>query len=102
MSEKLLQINFKFSVSKDEYEQAANSLASKFADLDGLRWKVWILNETEKEAGGIYLFNDNSSLKSFLEGPLAATVQNHPAISDMTAKQFDVMTDVTAITRGPI
>lgn len=47
MAEKLLQINFKFNVSKAEYEQAAASLAPSFAEVDGLRWKVWILNEAE-------------------------------------------------------
>jgi hypothetical protein len=102
MSERILQLNFKFSVTKAEYEQAANSLASEFADVAGLRWKVWILNEAENEAGGIYLFNDDSSLQSFLAGPLAAKVQSHPAISDMSVKQSDVMADVTAITRGPV
>jgi len=102
MAEKLLQINFKFSVSKAEYEQAAASLAPSFAEVDGLRWKIWILNEAESEAGGIYLFEDEASLEAFLAGPLAAQVKSHPAFSDMSAKQFDVMPDVTAITRGPV
>ena len=96
------QINFKFSVSRAEYEQAATSLASEFADVAGLRWKVWLMNEAESEAGGIYLFDDDSSLQAFLAGPLAAKVNSHPAFSDMNAKQFDVMADVTAITRGPV
>jgi len=102
MAERILQINFKFSVSRAEYEQAATSLASEFADVAGLRWKVWLMNEAESEAGGIYLFNDESSLQAFLAGPLAAKVKSHPAFSDMSAKQFDVMADVTAITRGPL
>ena len=102
MSERILQINFKFSVSRAEYEQAATSLASEFADVAGLRWKVWLMNEAESEAGGIYLFDDDSSLQAFLAGPLAAKVNSHPAFSDMSAKQFDVMADVTAITRGPV
>lgn len=102
MAEKLLQINFKFNVTKDEYQAAANSLAAEFAKVDGLRWKVWILNEAENEAGGIYLFNDEASLDAYLNGPLAAQVKSHPAIEGMTAKPFDVMPEVTAITRGPI
>ena len=60
------------------------------------------MNEAESEAGGIYLFDDDSSLQAFLAGPLAAKVNSHPAFSDMSAKQFDVMADVTAITRGPV
>ena len=102
MAEKLLQINFKFSITKAEYEEAASSLAGAFAGVDGLRWKIWILNEAEKEAGGIYLFNDESSLNAFLSGPLAAQVKSHPAFSDMTAKPFDVMPKPTATCRGPV
>jgi hypothetical protein len=102
MSAKLLQLNFKFSVSGTEYEQAVSPLANEFAGLTGLRWKVWILNEAEQEAGGIYLFDDEASMKAYLEGPLAAQVMNHPALSDFSAKQFDVMEDVTAVTRGPV
>ncbi len=102
MSVKLLQLNFKFSVSGAEYEQAVSPLADEFAGLPGLRWKVWILNEAEQEAGGIYLFDDEASVKAYLEGPLAAQVTSHPALSDFSVKQFDVMEDVTAITRGPV
>jgi hypothetical protein len=102
MSKKILQLNFKFSVSSAEYEQAVSPLADQFAAVEGLIWKVWIMNEAESEAGGIYLFNNESSLKAYLDGPLAGQVKSHPAISDMSAKVFDVMDKVTAITRGPV
>lgn len=101
MSVKILQLNFKFNVSRAEYEQAVSSLASEFAAVPGLRWKIWLMNEAEKEAGGIYLFDDEASVKAMLEGQLAAKVTGHPALSDFSVKQFDVMEDVTAITRGP-
>ena len=102
MAKKILQLNFKFSVSRAEYEQAVSPLASEFAAVKGLVWKIWIMNEAESEAGGIYLFNDESSLKAYLDGPLATKVKSHPAISDMSAKVFDVIDKVTAITRGPV
>jgi len=102
MPGKILQLNFKFNVSKAEYEQAVSPLASKFAVVAGLRWKIWLMNETESEAGGIYFFDDASSLTAYLEGPLAASVSSHPALSDMSVKQFDVMDEITAITRGPV
>jgi len=102
MSGKILQVNFKFNVPRAEYEQAVSALASQFAAVAGLRWKIWIMNEAEKEAGGIYMFNDETSLKDFLEGELAAQVKSHPALSDLSAKQSDVMDDLTAITRGPV
>jgi hypothetical protein len=102
MTQQLLQVNFKFNVSRAEYEQLADQLASSFAELDGLRWKVWLMNEEEKEAGGIYLFEDEASLKSYLDGPLAAQVISHPALSELSAKPFELLGGPTATTRGPI
>ena len=102
MSGRILQLNFKFSVSAAEYEEAVSSLASEIAAVAGLRWKVWLMNEAESEAGGIHLFDDEASVKAYLEGPIAAQVTSHPALSDFSVKQFDVMDKVTAITRGPV
>ena len=97
-----MQLNFKFSVSGSEYEQAVSPLASQFAAVAGLRWKIWMINEAENEAGGIYMFEDEASVNAFLKGPLAAQVTSHPALSDFSVKQFDVMENITAITRGPV
>ena len=102
MSEKILQLNFKFNVTKAEYEQAVSPLAEKFAAVSGLRWKIWLMNEEKSEAGGIYLFDDEASLTAFLDGPLAAAVSSHPALSDMSVKRFDSMDSLTTITRGPV
>ncbi|MEN8240535.1 MAG: YdhR family protein [Chloroflexota bacterium] len=102
MSGILLQLNFKFSVTGEEYEGAVSPLADQFAALPGLVWKIWMINEDESEAGGIYLFDDAKSLQAYLDGPLAAGVINHPALSDFSVKTFAVMEAVTAITRGPV
>lgn len=102
MSAAILQINFHLNVPRAEFEDIAASLAGDFAALPGLRWKIWLMNETESEAGGIYLFEDEASLRAYLEGPLAAAVMAHPALSDLTAKQFGVIENCTAVTRGPV
>lgn len=101
MSGQILQINFKFDLSKSEYEEVAGQLAQSFAELGGLRWKIWIMNAAEREAGGVYLFDDEASVQTFLNGPLAAQVKSHPSLSDLSAKVFDVMDAPTKITRGP-
>jgi hypothetical protein len=97
-----MQLNFKFSVTGEAYTQAVSPLADDFAAVPGLRWKIWMINEAESEAGGIYFFDDEASIQAYLESPLAAIVINHPALSDFSVKQFDVMEAVTAITRGPV
>ena len=102
MSATILQINFKFSVSRSDYEQAVSPLADPISGVAGLRWKVWIMNEAESEAGGIMLFDDAASVQAYLAGPIVAQITSHPALSDFSVKQFEVMEGQTAITRGPL
>lgn len=102
MSVKILQINFTFNVPSDAYEQAVSSMASDFAAVPGCRWKIWLMNEAKREAGGIYLFDDDASLQTFLTSSLVAQVTSHPALSDFSVKQFDTLEAITKITRGPI
>lgn len=102
MAEKILQVNFGLNVSSTEYQRIAASVASSFAAVPGLRWKLWFLNDERGEAGGIYLFDDQRALDAFMQGPLAATIATHPALRNATMKYADVMTEVTTVTRGPI
>ncbi len=102
MTKQILYINFKFNLPREEYENAMAEMAKSFAEIAGLQWKVWTMNEAEKEAGGIYLFEDESSLETFLAGDLAAQVKNHPAFSDMSAKPYEVLEGPSRTCRGPI
>jgi hypothetical protein len=102
MSERILQINFKYHVSRNEYEGAVAPLAEPIAAAPGLLWKVWILNEAEQEGGGIYLFADSQSLDAYLNSEIVAGIVSHPALSDFSVKQFEVMAGITAVTRGPV
>jgi hypothetical protein len=102
MSQKILQINFQFHVSAKDYEQACLPAAQPIADTPGLRWKVWLMNETDHEAGGIYLFDDDASAQAFLAGPIGEAIKNDPAISNISVKTFDVMESLTTVTRGPL
>ena len=102
MAETLLQVNFELNVSSTEYKNIATSVADAFAQVPGLRWKVWFLNEQRREAGGIYLFEDQQALDAFAASDLAKTVATHPALRNVTMKQSSVMSNVTAVTRGPV
>jgi len=98
----ILQVNFSLNVSVAEYRNIAAAVAPAFADLPGLRWKTWLLDEQRNEAGGIYLFESEAALQNFVNGPLAAQVQAHPALKNFTAKRFAVMEDVSAVTHAPV
>jgi hypothetical protein len=102
MSTVILQLNFKYDVPEDDYVSAVASLAEHFASIPGLRWKIWMINADETEAGGIILFDDASQAQAFLESDLAAAVTRHPASRAFRVKTFDVMPDQSIITRAPI
>ena len=102
MSGRILQINFKFIVSPAELAEGFAPLAEPIAAVPGLRWKIWSLNAAESEFAGIYLFDDTESAQAYLEGPIIAEVKKHPALRDISAKQFDVIDEFSAITRGPV
>lgn len=102
MSEKILQLNYKFNGTRKEYEDVVAPLANDFAAIPGLHWKVWLMNEANKEAGGLYLFANDTSLQNFVAGPLATKVKTHPTLSSISVKQFDILERPTSITRGPI
>lgn len=99
---KILQVNYKLNGSVADFMREAAAVASALAAVPGLRWKVWLMNEAEHEGGGIYLFDDDASLQTFVEGPIVTALKDHPALRDLSVKQFDVLEDLTKETRGPI
>jgi len=99
MSAKVLQINYKLNGPRAEYEKENLPYAQPIADILGLRWKVWVINEAQSEAGGIYLFDDDNAVQAFIDGPIIAEMKGDPTLS---IKAFDVIGELTTITRGPV
>jgi len=102
MGKKILEINIKYDVPEDQLLTILPEKAQQFAAVDGLEWKVWIVNPEKKVFGGIYLFKDDASLTAYMESDLFKSLDKHPAFSDMKAKHFDVLPEFSKITRGPI
>ena len=49
-----------------------------------------------------YLFSDGDSLQNYLNGEIVAGIVSHPALSEFSVKSFDVLNDLSMITRAPI
>src|SRR5215471_12289037 len=98
----ILQVNFNLNVPVAEYQKMADSVAEAFLDVPGLKWKIWLLNPATQEAGGIYLFDSQASLDAYLNGPLVAKLRGLTAIRNVSMKQFELMLEATALTRGPV
>jgi len=102
MAGRILNVIFKFNVTGEEYVEAVQPLVDDVAKVPGMQWKIWILNEDTSEAGGVHLFEDETACNNYLASPLVGIITSHPALSDFDVKQFDVMEEETAVTRGPV
>lgn len=102
MPQQILQVNVKFSIPRADLETAWLDAAQPIADTPGLLWKVWLMNEKESEAGGIYLFENEAAIQAYLDGPIVAALKASPAISDISAKVFGVMPYHSSMTRAPL
>ena len=102
MSEKILQINYKYTTTAAEHNKLLASVADPIAAVPGLAWKTWLSNERDHEAGGIYLFKDQSSLDAYLAGEIVSAFQKEPTIKDIAVKVFDVAEALSMKTRAPI
>ena len=98
----ILQINLKLDVAPAEYRKICESVAQAIADVPGLVWKIWLLNEQNAEAGGIYLFQDKQSLDAYLSGPIIRQIKSLPQLRGISAKWFETIPELTVVTRGPI
>ena len=102
MSRRILQINFNFTLSREELDAMVADRAEAIAAVAGLQWKIWLVNDEEQESGGLYLFSDEESLDNYINGPLINGLKNSPAISGISIKKFASLETVTTITRGPV
>lgn len=76
--------------------------AHHVANVDGLRWKIWLVNEAQREAGGIYLFESRTAAEAYANGPIIANLRSAPFQSGLTVKGFDFAEELTEVTRGPV
>ena len=99
MARQLLQIDFPAGGPwGEEMASAYVDLAHTIAGAPGLIWKIWTENPETKEAGGIYLFEDEASLAAYLEEHTARLKSF--GVAQINAKRFAVNEPLTQITRG--
>ncbi len=102
MSQKILQINYKFGIPAADFSRAMLPAAQPISESPGLQWKIWLINEADSEAGGIYLFEDEAAVNVFLGGPIVSAFTANPVVSDIRVKVFDVSGAHSLVTRAPI
>jgi hypothetical protein len=78
----------------------AKDLAQSIATEPGLIWKIWTENAENREAGGIYLFQDRAAAEAYTVKHTARLKQF--GITKVNAKLFDVNAELSRTTRAPL
>ena len=96
----IVQINFPYSESQADIEQHSAEAASRFVDVDGLKWKVWLVDEERKPAGGIYLFANRDKAEAYASGDLVNHLKN--VRDNVQVSVFDTIDAAGLITNAPV
>lgn len=98
---RLLQMDFPFhGPGKDEMDRTLQDLSKSIAEYPGVIWKIWTVNEDTHEGGGIYLFEDEDSLKSYVE--MHTERLKGFGVTTVNSKIFAIPEVLTKLTCGPI
>jgi Putative mono-oxygenase ydhR len=98
----VLHLRFKLRVPSDVFLAHASEAATIIASVEGLIWKIWVLQQEESEIGGIYLFANRETAETYLNHPVIQTVRNNPAVVSSHSQLWDVESSLSALTRAPL
>src|SRR4029077_12472064 len=76
--------------------------ASIIASVEGLIWKIWLMQEKEFEMGGMYLFANRETAEAYLNHPVVQAVCSNPAVVSTQSQLWDVESSLSALTRAPL
>jgi hypothetical protein len=99
---KILTTKFNYNIPSEELRKIMPSVAPKFSEIPGCYWKIWLISDEQKTAGGVYLFESATKLEEFLKSKLFASVKNNPAFSNLETNAFDVEQAASEITVAPL
>jgi flavin-dependent dehydrogenase len=102
MSKKILEVRFDYEFTGEELAIGAKEYAKLLQQVQGLVWKIFILNNEEKLTGGLYLFENEKAAVGYIEGPVFDQLKSMPGLNNFRIKLFDIMEEQSKITRAPI
>ena len=98
----VLHLRFKLRVPPDVFLAHSREAATIIASLEGLIWKIWVLQSEESEIGGIHLFANREAAEAYLNHPVIQAVRSNPAVVSTQSQLWDVESSLSALTRAPL
>lgn len=96
-------VNFNLKDMTDtEFRSMASEVAPAFASIPGLISKVWLADAGKNTYGGVYFWQDAEAMQVYLASELGKGVVGHPNFSNLTSRDFEVLSGPTGISGGPV
>ena len=98
----VLHLRFKSRVPPDVLLAHSREAATIIASVEGLIWKIWVMQEEEFAMGGVYLFANRETAKAYLNHPVVQAVCSNPALVSTQSQLWDVESSLSTLTRAPL
>lgn len=99
--QKIWDIHLKVEGQPDaEMQRRMRQLAESIAEEPGVLWKIWTYEDGTNHIGSTYLFKDIEHLRQYREMHIKRL--NGLGITDITDHVFDIMEDLSRITKAPL
>jgi len=102
MNKKILEVHFDYEFTDEELAIGAKEYAKLLQQVNGLVWKIFIINNEEKLTGGLYLFENEKVAMDYIEWPVFDQLKSMPGLNNFRTKFFNIMEEQSKITRAPI
>jgi putative monooxygenase ydhR len=98
----VLHLRFKLQVPPEVLLAECGEAATVIASVEGLIWKIWVLQQEKYEMGGMYLFANRETAEAYLNHPVVQAARSNPAVVSTQAELWDVESSLSALTRAPL
>ena len=98
----VLHLRFKLRAPPDVLLAHSREAADIIASVEGLIWKIWVMQEDEFEMGGVYLFANREIAEAYLNHPVIQAVCRNPAVISTQSQLWNVESSLSSITRAPL
>jgi Putative mono-oxygenase ydhR len=98
----ILHLRFNLRVLPDVLLAKSRQAATVISTVEGLIWKIWVMQEEPFAMGGMYLFANRETAEAYLNHPVIQAVRSNPAVVSTESQLWDVESSLSALTRAPL
>jgi hypothetical protein len=95
-----LHVEVTLNVTPAEWLARCEAAVPLMTRLPGLVWKLWVLDEDEASAGGLYLFENRDAAAAYAEGPVIERLRASGVARAVRVRLLPLVDDLSQRTRG--